>query len=142
MKNINGKKILTLWGSYIDQVRLLHGNTAAKLSQKLEKEALKMADSITTSSKTIMDYCSKLGHHAHFIPDAIDLSQLPESQDRRYEKQLIYVGRLSKEKGILQLLQICKTLPKDFHLVILGSGPEEEKVKYRSEEHTSELQSH
>lgn len=129
MKNINGKKILTLWGSYTDQVKLLHGSTAAKLSQKLENEALKTADIITTSSKTIVNYCSNLGYSAYFIPDAIDLSELPENQDRRYEKQLIYVGRLSKEKGILQLLQICTKLSKDIHLVILGSGPEEEKVK-------------
>jgi glycosyltransferase involved in cell wall biosynthesis len=132
MKNINGKKVLTLWGSYAEQVKLLHGNIAGKLSKKLEDESLKTAHIITTSSSMIVKYCSKLGYIAHFIPDAIDFDELPKNIDRQYEKQIIYVGRLSKEKGILQLLEICKKLPLDIHLLILGTGPEEKKIKQLS----------
>ena len=129
MKNVDGKKVLTLWGSYTEQVKFLHGNIVGKLSQKLENESLKTAHIITTSSSTIVKYCSKLGYTVHFIPDAIDLDELPKNLDRRYEKQIIYVGRLSKEKGMLQLLEVCKKLPKDIHLLILGTGPEEKKIK-------------
>jgi glycosyltransferase involved in cell wall biosynthesis len=129
MKNINGKKILTLWGSYTEQVKLLHGNIVGKLSEKLEDESLKTADVITTSSNMIVKYCLKLGYTAHFIPDAIDFNELPKNLDRKYKKQIIYVGRLSKEKGILQLLEVCKKLPSDIHLLILGTGPEEKKNK-------------
>jgi glycosyltransferase involved in cell wall biosynthesis len=128
MKNVNGKKILTLWGSYTEQIKLLHGNIAGKLSEKLEDESLKTAHIITTSSSMIVKYCSKLGYNAHFIPDAIDFDELPKNVDRKYEKQIIYVGRLSKEKGILQLLEVCKKLPLDMHLLILGTGPEEKKI--------------
>ena len=129
MKNINGKKILTLWGSYTEQIKLLHGNIAGKLSEKLENESLKTTHIITTSSNMIVKYCSKLGYTAHFIPDAIDFDELPKKSDRRYEKQIIYVGRLSKEKGISQLFEVCKKLPQDIHLLILGIGPEEKKIK-------------
>ena len=132
MKNINGKKILTLWGSYTEQVKLLHGNIVGKLSEKLEDESLKTADVITTSSNMIVKYCLKLGYTAHFIPDAIDFNELPKNLDRKYKKQIIYVGRLSKEKGILQLLEVCKKLPSDIHLLILGTGPEEKKIKQLS----------
>ena len=84
MKNVNGKKILTLWGSYTEQIKLLHGNIAGKLSEKLEDESLKTAHIITTSSSMIVKYCSKLGYNAHFIPDAIDFDELPKNVDRKY----------------------------------------------------------
>lgn len=54
---------------------------------------------------------------------------LPNGEERRYEKQIIFAGRLSEEKGILDLLQIIPKLSENIHLIIAGSGPEEQKVK-------------
>ena len=129
MKNISGKKILSIWGVYATQVKTLHGKTISKLSKKLEKKALEAADAITVASKEIQEYYSKLGYQTYYIPNAIELDSLPQNIDRRYDKQIIYAGRLSKEKGILDLLQICAKLPSDIHLIILGNGPEEKKTR-------------
>jgi glycosyltransferase involved in cell wall biosynthesis len=129
MKHTSGKKVLTLHGIYSKQIDVLHGQTTGKLSSSYEKDALTWADAITVISKEAYDYYTKLGFKVSRVPNAIDISSLPHKKERLYDKQVIFAGRLSKEKGIPDLLEVSKKLPEDVHLLILGSGPEEEKVK-------------
>jgi len=129
MKNVSGKKILSLHGIHHKQVKLLHGNTAGALAEKYEKFALEWADVITVSSKEMLDYYKEKEYDVEFIPNALDIEGLPTGEDRRFEKQIIYAARLSKEKGIIDILEMSKNLPKDIHLIILGDGPEITKVK-------------
>ena len=135
MKNASGKKVLTLHGIYSEQIDALHGKTTGKLSSSYEKDALTWADVITVITKEAHDYYTKSGFKVSLVPNAIDLSSLPKQKEKLYEKQVIYAGRLSKEKGILDLLEMSKKLPDDTHLLILGSGPEEEKVKEADKSH-------
>ncbi len=134
MKNAKGKKILTLHGIFSGQIDMLHGKTTGKFSKKYEDNALQWADAITVVSKDAQEYYKKLGFETYHIPNAIDIDSLPTSEKKMYDKQIIYVGRLSKEKGILELLSIMKELPKDVNLIIVGNGPEEDKVKLVSEQ--------
>ena len=129
MKNIKAKKVLSLQGDFSQQISLLHGNTMGKISSKLEKNALLWADAITVPSKEMYDVFTKKGHKVFHVPNAINFSILPNGEERRYEKQIIFAGRLSEEKGILDLLQIIPKLSENIHLIIAGSGPEEQKVK-------------
>jgi len=133
MKNISGKKILTQHGIYSQQIDFLHGKTAGNLTSKFEKNALTWADAITVISKEAQEHYTKLGFDPIQIPNAINLENLPQEKDRRFEKQIIFVGRLSKEKGIETLIEVSKNLPNDINLLIVGSGPESEKIKKLSE---------
>jgi len=135
MKNIKGKKVLSLQGEYSKQISLLHGNALGKLSANFEKNALLWADAITVPSKEMYDEYIKKGHNVFYITNAINISSFSTEEDRRYDKQIIYAGRLSKEKGILDLLAISEKLPKDVHLIIAGSGPEEQKVQDMSKKY-------
>ncbi len=134
MKNAKGKKILTLHGIFSEQIDMLHGKTTGKISQKYEIDALESADAITVVSKDAKEHYSKLGFDVHLILNAIDIDALPKSENRMFEKQIIYVGRLSKEKGILELLSVSKELPGDVNLIIVGNGPEENNVKTASKQ--------
>ena len=134
MKNAKGKKILTLHGIFSEQIDMLHSKTIGKFSKKYETNALQWADAITVVSKEAQGYYEKLGLNVHHISNAINIHSLPNSQNRMFEKQIIYVGRLSKEKGILELLSIIKELPCDVNLLIVGNGPEENKVKLASKQ--------
>ena len=129
MKNSSGKKILTIHGIFSEQIDQLHGKISGNISKKYEKNALSWADVITVISKESFDYYTSLGYKVFQIPNAIDISALSSDKDRRYEKQIIFAGRLSKEKGIKTLIEICKNLPNDIHLIIIGTGPEVENVK-------------
>jgi len=128
MKNVSGKKIITIHGIYSEQIEILYGKLTSKLSNKFEKNALNWADAVTAGSKETYEYYTKLGFNVSFIPNALDINSLPSEIDVRFDKQIIYAGRLSKEKGILILLEAAKHLPKDIHLIIVGSGPEEHNV--------------
>ncbi len=134
MKNAKGKKILTLHGIFSEQVDMLHGKTTSNISKKYENNALGWADAITVVSKEAQEHYEKLGFDTEHIPNAIDIDSLPTSEKKMYDKQIIYVGRLSKEKGILELLSIMKELSNDINLLIVGNGPEEEKVELASKQ--------
>jgi glycosyltransferase involved in cell wall biosynthesis len=129
MKNSPGKKILTIHGIFSEQIDQLHGKTTGNISKKYEKDALSWADMITVISKESYDYYTSLGHKVIQIPNAIDISSLSSDEDRKYEKQVLFAGRLSKEKGVKTLIEICKKLPHDIHLIIIGDGPEVENLK-------------
>lgn len=128
-KGTSAKKIVTLHGIFSDQIEMLHGNTAHTLSNKYEKNALKWADAITVGSKDAYDYYSNIGYTVNYIPNAIDIASLSSKINKKYEKQIIFVGRLSKEKGINSLLQLSKILPHDIHLLFVGVGPLENEIK-------------
>lgn len=128
MKNISGKKILTIHGIFSEQIGLLHGESSSKFSSKYEQNALKLADAVTAGSEESYEYYKKLSPNVFHIPNAIDINSLPADSDSRYENQVIFAGRLSKEKGILTILEMAKNLPKEINLLIIGSGPEEKNV--------------
>ena len=128
MKNIKGKKILSIHGIFSNQINDLHGKTLASISSKYERNALKWADAITVISKEAFDYYTDLGYNVFQVPNAIDISSLETNVDKRYSKQIIFAGRLSHEKGIDSLISISQKLTDDIHLIILGAGPEEEKI--------------
>ena len=129
MKNASGKKVLSLHGIYSEQIGLLHGKTSGKISRSYEKDALTWADAITVISQEAYTYYTKLGFEVVHVPNAIDIQSIPKEKDRRYPKQVIFAGRLSREKGIISILGMAKKLPDTIHVLILGSGPEEERVK-------------
>jgi glycosyltransferase involved in cell wall biosynthesis len=133
MKNVQGKKLLSLWGMFGDQIELLHGKTLGTLSKKFEKNALEWADVITVPSKEMYDFYTNKGYKVEILSNAIDISSLPKNEERLYKKQIIFAGRLSEEKGILDMIEVAKKLPKEINLLVLGSGPEELKIKKLAE---------
>lgn len=71
------------------------------------------------------------------IPTFTNINTLkpPKNFQVKDKDYFLYVGRLSKEKGIIELLKVFKTLP-NVKLVVIGDGPLKNKVqqysKYKS----------
>jgi len=124
MKNVSGKKILTIHGIYSDQIEMLHGKSGSTFSNKYEKNALTWADAITAGSTEAFNHYKQFNSNVFFIPNGIDITSLSTEIDTRYKKQIIFAGRLSKEKGIRTVIETAKKLPKDINLLIIGDGPE------------------
>ena len=137
MKNVSGKKILTLHGIYSQQITNLHGKIYSSISKNYEDKALTWADVITAVSKETCDYYSKNGFDVLHVPNAINLDDFPKKAIKKFEKQIIFAGRLSKEKGIDVLLNTAKRLSPEYNLLILGTGPEEEKIRNISNSKTN-----
>jgi glycosyltransferase involved in cell wall biosynthesis len=125
MKFAKGKKILTLHGIYSEQIELIHGKILGKISKWFEEKSLKWADRITVVSKKTKEYYLERGFEVEYIPNAIDLKIIPEKGIKEYDKQIVYVGRLSKEKGVDILIKAFNEINmEECHLLIIGDGPE------------------
>lgn len=61
-----------------------------------------------------------------------ELKTIPNYKNEGY---FLFVGRLSKEKGIHYLLEAMKDVPQKIKLKIVGMGPEENKLKQYVEEY-------
>lgn len=63
------------------------------------------------------------------IPTFTDIRESEINKNtKKKDKYFLYFGRLSEEKGIIQLLEVFKTLPS-IKLIIIGSGPLMNKIK-------------
>ena len=129
MKNSSAKKILTIHGIFSTQIEQLHGKSTGNISKKFEKDALSWANVVTVISKESREHYSNLGFNIIQIPNGLDFSLFEIKEERKFKKQIIFAGRLSKEKGIDSVIEICKKLPSDIHLLILGDGPEAKNIK-------------
>ena len=129
-----GRKILTLHGFYSEQVKMLHGKAIGGITSWFEKQALKWPDVITVVSKRDAEKYKQYGLNVVYIPNAVDLSEMPKNARRLSDKpQIVYVGRLSKEKGLEYLIKAIHVLYEkriNVDLVIIGDGPERDRIKY------------
>ena len=103
MHYANGrKKVLSIHGVFSDQVQSLHSDTLGAIASSTESKVLKWADALTTDSKiTQKIYKEKFGFNFEHLASAIDSQKLDTIPDvQTTEKQIIYLGRDSHEKGI------------------------------------------
>lgn len=64
-----------------------------------------------------------------FIPNMLD--EIPKTTSKLNEKRIISVGRFSKEKGYVDLIEIFKDFHEvcpDWHLDLVGDGSEKNKI--------------
>jgi glycosyltransferase involved in cell wall biosynthesis len=94
-------------------------------------------ESVRWSSKRINQYTSKFIAPSKFLKTILYDIKIPEEKitampnfvnfdinkvQLKRDNYIVYLGRLSKEKGIYSLLNVIKELP-EFHLKVIGNGP-------------------
>lgn len=94
----------------------------------------------------ISEFVKKTGIAAYDLPpekiaviyNGVDISKfrVPEASCRNSHVELIFVGRLIREKGVHLLLEALSQLPEDMrvHATIVGFGPEYENLQKQAEE--------
>ena len=103
MKQVKSKKkVLSVHGVYSEQIKILHSSITSKIANIAESKALKLADVLTTDSKTVQkSYKEKLGLEFIHLPAPLDVDKFKEIPDvTQIENQIAYIGRDSYEKGI------------------------------------------
>jgi glycosyltransferase involved in cell wall biosynthesis len=103
----------------------LHG-TDVELARRLPSLArlvLRRARVVIAVSTALAEDARRLGaEHVHVVPNAVELPPVPgEEADPPY---VLYAGRLSTEKGILELVEAARGL----RLVVAGDGPLRDRV--------------
>lgn len=106
------------------------------------KSILKYLDSFTAVSTAAADYVSELtDRRIAIVPNGIDLKKYSPlataSAPKNTSRNVLYVGRLEKRKGVMYLLramrQLQASLP-DVELRIVGDGPDNEQLQAYAKE--------
>lgn len=83
------------------------------------------------------DYLRRLAQQAGCDPAKLELIHLfidypaidPEEVQFPVRRKVLYIGRLSHEKGVMHLLEAIRRIPEPFETVIIGEGPLEREVR-------------
>ena len=107
----------------------------------LEKTALEMADAVIAVSHETRNDIQKLFHvrpeRLHVIYNGIDLEEYqPTSADdvlRRFgidrsKPFLLFVGRITRQKGIIHLVRAIEFMDKDFQVVLCAGAPDTKEI--------------
>jgi len=103
----------------------LHG-TDVELARRvpwLARRVLRRARVVVAVSTALADEARRLGaERVRVVPNAVELP--PEPVEEADPPYVLFAGRLSPEKGILELVEAAEALP----LVVVGDGPLRERV--------------
>lgn len=100
----------------------------------LLKLTLRVADAVVLLNKAVNEAFTKFSPNSviRLIPNAIDLEPFATFSQRNYKEKksikLLYIGRLSADKGIMELIEAMSLLKASaifntLHLSIAGKGP-------------------
>jgi glycosyltransferase involved in cell wall biosynthesis len=125
----------------------VHGGDVFSLNQGLfkaiKKFTLKKADAVIVNSSATREACEEIFPDREYsvIPMGVDISRfsniakhgaLPEKEARDKRFKILFVGRLTQEKGVIYLLEalvILRAQKKDFLAILAGDGPEKEALE-------------
>jgi glycosyltransferase involved in cell wall biosynthesis len=116
------RRIITVHGIFSSQHRELHGSLAGSAAGRLERAWAGSADALTCVSRGACGHYSRYARRAVWIPNAVDPGAMPREGITIRDPQVVYVGRLSGEKGVDVLAEAAGLLPREATLVIVGSG--------------------
>ena len=103
MKYTNArKKILSVHGVYSEQVNALHSEITSNAAKLAESKVFEWPDKLTTDSMIVKkQYKEKLNIDFDCIYAPLDIEKFKDVSDiPKKEKQIVYIGRDSYEKGI------------------------------------------
>jgi Glycosyltransferase len=109
-----------------------HHNDNKKYINNLKKSVKNINKLILVSKELTEFYSTELKANACeciYIPNSLEY--FPKNKSNLKTNNIITVGRLSEEKGHLDLIEVISELRKiydDFHLDIAGDGPMKEKL--------------
>lgn len=118
-------KVITVHGIFSSQHRALHGRAAGSIAGWLERRWASGADVLTCVSEGSLKYYAQFSKRAVHVPNAIDMSSLPGESIRVAERQAVYIGRLSYEKGTDVLVKALDGVDGSITVLIIGSGRDE-----------------
>jgi glycosyltransferase involved in cell wall biosynthesis len=129
-KFLNKKTILHIHGGAFKEFY----NNASKNKKKMINSALLSSNALITLSKGWREYYHKIvpGQKIYVLPNAIDLkiiSKYKKLRKKSKEVRILYVGRVTKQKGIYELLEAMKLLKNHkIHLFVMGQYNDNEQA--------------
>lgn len=109
--------VVQVWGTDLE---------LARRAPRLFRPILRQAGAVVAASSWLADEARAIGARAvEVIPSGVDLpAQVAPAEE---PPQILYAGRLSPEKGIVELLEAARGLP----LIVVGDGPLRDRAPTR-----------
>ncbi|MFH1834994.1 MAG: glycosyltransferase family 4 protein [Methanobacteriota archaeon] len=134
---LKGKKLYStwheVWGKSYWRKYL---GMAGTIGFMIEKMSVKLPDGFISVSKKTMKGLESLGiedSKIKVIPNGINLEKFNKAEPGIEKSDLIFAGRLIPEKNVDLLIKAVALIKEDVYCVIVGEGPEKEKLKKLSE---------
>jgi glycosyltransferase involved in cell wall biosynthesis len=89
----------------------------------------KEIDTLIAPSHFLKALCLELGLKQEITVIPNPLLDIPEGVTNQIPQTLVYVGRLSKEKGVEVIIEAMHLYAKNYTLTIIGDGPEREVLE-------------
>jgi glycosyltransferase involved in cell wall biosynthesis len=99
--------------------QLLFNRKIARKSDAIISQGGKLTDEIIRFLRVSRD-------KVHVIPNAVDLSHIDSFKPqhiKRENNRFLYVGKISYNKGIIDLVEAFKKIKEEVELCVVGSGP-------------------
>ncbi|ALM76147.1 glycosyltransferase family 4 protein [Thermococcus barophilus] len=127
-------KLIITWHEFWGRYWLRYLGKAGILGQVIEKGLFDLTDNhIAVSLKTKRDlYNAGLRKNVAVIPNGIDFKRIQRIKNADLESDIIFVGRLIKEKNVQLLLNAVRIIKKevpDTKVLIIGDGPERKRLE-------------
>ena len=138
----------TRYDEYIKTtLKFLPKKITGKIAKYTARRVYKNADVVVAPSNAIKKYLLKkrIGAPIEVIPTGLSgFNKIKPSKMELREKfeipkskrVLLCVSRLGEEKNILLLLKATKLLPREYYLVLVGSGPQVNQLEKYAKEHS------
>lgn len=144
LPKLMGKRcIATIHG--LDHMRAKWGRLSSAYIMAGEKMAVRCADEIIVLSESARDYFEKTyGRKTNVIPNGIQVPVRAEADlirsrfSLKENEYLLFVGRLTPEKGIQYLIEAYKKVKTDKKLVIAGGSSNTERYAEELKEMASD----
>jgi glycosyltransferase involved in cell wall biosynthesis len=106
--------VVQLWGSDVE---------LARRAPRSARAVLRRAEAVVCPSSALAGDATRLGaRHVELVPSGVDLP--PEIGEEAEPPEVLYAGRLSPEKGVLELVEAADGM----NLVVAGDGPLRDRV--------------
>lgn len=115
--------------SPIKKIATEHNYPTRKYKKKLIKITSNYQKLVVVNKEIENIYKKEIGDKVICIPNFID--ELSKEKSSLKEKNLVAVGRFSKEKGFIDLIEIMSEIikkDKDIKLTLIGDGPESDNI--------------
>jgi glycosyltransferase involved in cell wall biosynthesis len=106
--------VVQLWGTDVG---------LARRAPSLARSILRRAEAAVCPSTALAGEATRLGaRHVEIVPSGVDLP--PDVGEEATPPEVLYAGRLSREKGVLELVEAAA----EMNLVVAGDGPLRNRV--------------
>lgn len=137
-KLVTGRPLTLRFGYILSRRHKLNGKAlAGQVSEVIEAVGYNLADKIVVTSENAMESVKQLTRNdnkIHLVPTYVDPSVFHPKTHYDFSTPVLYVGRFTAQKNLVNLIRACAAIKWELHLV--GSGEQEpELVRVAQETH-------